>query len=101
MAAKFYAISSLGWGVGSTLVEARDNYLAAQHRNFPNSSDELIDESWGYIWQAPEGAVGFFHGVDAGLNWTFKVPQDSEPADMSQRVAYLGNVPDSAQTIRR
>lgn len=98
MATKFYALSQLGWGVGETLVEARDNYLDAQHRNFPKLSDEELNEAWGYIWQAPEGAVGFFHGVQ-GLYWTFDNHKDSEEADPKQRIAYLGNVPDFAQTI--
>jgi len=93
----FWAITGLGWGSGSTLVEARENYLAAQHRNFPKLTDEELDECWGFYWQPPEGTTGFGHEVK-GLYWYFD-DKDGELADPSQRVAYLGNVPESVQTI--
>lgn len=93
----YYALTSIGWGRGSTLVEAHKNYVDAQHRNFPHLTDDELRESWGFIWQAPADTTGFNHGVE-GLYWTFD-DKDGELADPGQRVAYVGNVPDQFRTL--
>ena len=100
----FYAITGLGWGVGSTLVEANANYEQAQRRNFPRLTDEALKEAWGFIWQVPEGTTGFHH-TPSGLYWQFANEEgdanlkEPELSDSRQRVAYVGNVPEVCQTI--
>ncbi len=92
---KFYAITALGWGVGSTVEEAIDNYEKAQHRNFPKLSDDELAEAWGFVWQVPSETAGFYD-TPSGMFWSFD-GKDGEQADLDQRVAYVGNVPEFAQ----
>lgn len=92
----FYVITGLGWGVGSELVEAHENYERIQRHNFPHLTDEDLKEAWGFFWQVPDGTEGFVHGVD-GLFWTTE--DGPVKADPAQRVAYYGNVPSELQTL--
>ncbi len=94
----FYAITGLGWGVGSTLVEAFETYQKIQRQNFPRLDDEALEEAWGYIWQVPFGTTGFYHSP-SGLYWTLE-GGDSELAAASQRVAHVGHVPESLRLTR-
>lgn len=94
-APKFYTVTGIGWGVGADIMESRANYLAAQRRNFPQMSDEELMEAWGYIWHAPDGTDGFYD-TPSGYYWT----PSGEQFDPGQRVAYMGDVPDHARTIK-
>jgi hypothetical protein len=88
---EFYAVTALGWGRGESPARAVTNYYAAQRRNYPHITDESLDEAWGFVWEAPEGATGFV--LDHDLRWTF----DDQPAQLAtdaQRASAIGNVPD-------
>ena len=90
----FYAITGLGWGTGETPDEALETYLRIQRRNFPHLTDEDLDEAWGFVWDSPEGAKGFF--MDSALWWTFE-DREPEQAQPEQRVKHIGSVPEFAR----
>jgi hypothetical protein len=89
----YYAITGIGWGRGDTIDEALTNYFAHQRRNFRGITDTELDEAWGFVWQAPEGATGFT--LDLVLYWQFE-DGPPEQADPLQRVWPIGSVPASA-----
>ncbi len=97
----FYTLTGIGWGKGASIMEARANYLTAQRRNFPHLTDEELMEAWGYIWQAPVDATGFYD-TPSGYYWSFSDSpgREGEQFDPGQRVSYMGDVPDHAQTIK-
>lgn len=77
--ARYWAISSIGYGKGFTAHEALDNYVAIQARNHPASTtvfktkpkwEEALrsGEAAPEIWRAPEGFTGFVMGM--GAHWT-------------------------------
>ena len=86
--ARFFAISSIGYGKGFTAEEAVENYVATQLANHPASStvfgtkakwEEALrsGEAQADVWQAPEGWTGFVLGFD-GLHWTRDVEEGGE-----------------------
>lgn len=91
--ARFYAITGIGYGKGFTAEEAVENYIATQCRNFKASREEVLAESWGRIWQAPEGTIGFV--LDSSVQW--EVGGEYVAATPDQRVGDVGNVPDWAK----
>jgi hypothetical protein len=77
--ARYYAISSIGYGKGFSAEEAIENYVAIQRRNhhwkttvFKSSKawEEALrtGEAKAKVWQAPEGTTGFEYGF-GGLRW--------------------------------
>lgn len=86
----FYAITGIGWGKGETRQEAKQNYLDAQRRNYRGITDEELDDAWGFVWKAPEGATGF--ALDMVLYWHME-DGSTVKADPSQRVVTIGAVP--------
>jgi len=99
MSDTFYAITSLGWGVGNTPTEAHEKHDVIQRRHFPSLTDFDLAEAWGFVWQVPSGTSGHHFGVE-GLYWEFdEIDRHSELSTPEQRVAYIGNVPDFARTI--
>jgi hypothetical protein len=91
MANTYFVHTSLGWGRGDDPATAVANYYKAQRNNFPHLADEEIEQAWGFVWRAPEGADGFYHGVE-GMYWTGE--GDDELATLDQRVLNVGNVPE-------
>lgn len=89
----FYAITGLGWGRGDSLMVAVEEYLKAQRRSFPHLSQDELEEAWGFVWLAPEGATGFFDGVQ-GFYWKMG-DADSVLFEQSQKVAPIGKLPES------
>lgn len=80
MSTTFYAVSSIGWGKGSTIEEAVENYVTTQLRNYPASMTVFktrakweqalrSGEASADVWRAPHGAQGFIID-DMGLHWT-------------------------------
>ena len=91
----FYAISAMGWGRGDTPDKAESEYRKALKRDYPHLTEEDIQEAWGFVWEAPEGATGFYS--DNAVHWTFDDPEgrrESIDAEASQRVQNLGYVPE-------
>lgn len=77
--ARFWAISSIGYGKGFTPQEALDNYVRIQARNYPARTTVFktapkwkealrSGEAAPEIWKAPEEADGFVIGM--GSHWT-------------------------------
>lgn len=92
--ARFYAISSIGYGKGFTAEEAVENYVKTQLRNhdwrntiFQSRKDweEALrtGEAKAQVWAAPREAEGFVLAYD-GLHW--KVGNRHVPAKAEQRV---------------
>jgi len=93
----YFAITGIGWGRGETVDEAKAKYLAAQRRNFPSITDEELDEVWGFVWEAPEGATGFYIDLaDLGVRW---VDDDGNQVEGGRRVAPIGTVPEHAAPL--
>ena len=73
--ARYYAISSIGYGKGFTPEEAEENYLAQQARNFSHlhrtmkgriaKGREMAPPA---IFKAPADATGFI--LDGAVRWT-------------------------------
>jgi hypothetical protein len=76
----YWAVSSIGWGKGSTIDEAVDNYVKTQLRNYSATSTIFrtkpkweaalrSGEASPDVWQAPSGVHGFV--IDhRGMHWT-------------------------------
>lgn len=92
---KFIAITGLGWGNGETIGEAVRVYKAAQIRNFPSlktkDGAEMLNESWGFVWETPEGATGYFMDYD-GLTWQFP-GNGTAKAQSEDRRGSIGTLP--------
>jgi hypothetical protein len=85
--ARYWAISSIGYGKGFDAEEAVRNYVATQLRNYPASTTvfktrkawtaALTDgEAAPQVWLAPEGWTGFVLGM--GSHWTREVDGKTE-----------------------
>lgn len=71
MGVMYYAITGAGWGRGHTIDEAVDNYRDAIRRSWPTMWKGILDGEdapWGFVWEAPEGADGFY--LDSEIHWT-------------------------------
>jgi hypothetical protein len=86
--ARFWAISSIGYGKGFTAEEALENYVKTQMRNHPASStvfktkakwEEALrtGEAKPVLHRSPEGFDGFVLGFD-GLQWKREVDGHTE-----------------------
>jgi hypothetical protein len=97
--ARFYAISSIGYGKGFTAEEAIENYVATQMRSYSwkttifKSKKEWeaalrTGDAQAQVWQAPEGAEGFVLSTD-GIFWTMPKgsPKSQVQAKPEQRVS--------------
>lgn len=96
-AARFYAISQIGYGKGFTAEEALENYV--QHQ-LPRWKDTIFKtkKQWeealrtggakAEVWKAPEGTVGFVLSYD-GIFWKMPEgsPKKSVAAKPEQRVS--------------
>lgn len=85
--ARFWAISSIGYGKGFDAAEALENYVKTQLRNHPASTtvfktkakwEEALrtGEAKPTLFQAPEGYTGFVIGM--GSHWTREVDGKTE-----------------------
>ena len=87
----YYAITGIGWGRGETPEAAVEEYYRAQKRSWPHLTLSQLDEDfWGFVWNAPEGATGFY--AESDLHWRME-DGSVEDSDEAQRVAEIGNVP--------
>ena len=90
--ARFYAISTFGYGKGFTAEEAEKNYLDTQARNFPAEGQTRAQRiEWmrknaaPTVFEAPEGTTGFYIGSGYQIVWTAEGREDS-PATDEQKV---------------
>jgi hypothetical protein len=96
--ARYWALSSIGYGKGHTPEEAVENYVTSQLRNF-RAKDTIFKtrpkweaalrngEASPSLWLAPEGFTGFVNGMGS---WWTREEGDNQEFSIHDRVFTFG-----------